>query len=163
MAKSKKVFRSPKLARRQARKRRSTVAERRKKEFLWRGYSMDELKSMPLYPPEEDPEALSIVALLPSRARRSYARGLSEECEKLLEKFDNTSGVVRTHCRGMYIVPSMVGRTVGIHNGREFVKVDIQPEMIGHAMGNKKLSAQKPAKKDKKFFGFKLRAQSIIT
>ena len=96
MAKSKKVFRSPKLARRQARKRRSTVAERRKKEFLWRGYSMDELKSMPLYPPEEDPEALSIVALLPSRARRSYARGLSEECEKLLEKFDNTSGVVRT-------------------------------------------------------------------
>ena len=75
------------------------------------------------------------MALLPSRARRSYARGLSEECEKLLEKFDNTSGMVRTHCRGMYIVPSMVGRTVGIHNGREFVKVDIQPEMIGHAMG----------------------------
>ena len=29
----------------------------------------------------------------------------------------------------------MVGRTVGIHNGIQFVKVDIQPEMIGHAMG----------------------------
>ena len=85
MARSKKVFRSPKLARRQARKRRSTVAERRKKEFLWRGYSMDQLREMPLYPPDDDPDSLSIVALLPSRARRSYARGLSEDCEKLLE------------------------------------------------------------------------------
>ena len=60
MARSKKVFRSPKLARRQARKRRSTVAERRKKEFLWRGYTMDELKEVPLYPPETDPDALSL-------------------------------------------------------------------------------------------------------
>ena len=33
--KSKKMFRSPKLARRQARKRRSQISERRKKEFLW--------------------------------------------------------------------------------------------------------------------------------
>ena len=97
MARSKKVFRSPKLARRQARKRRSTVAERRKKEFLWRGYTMDELKEVPLYPPETDPDALSIVALLPARARRSYARGLSEECEKLLQKFDSTNGMIRTH------------------------------------------------------------------
>ena len=34
--------------------------------------------------------------------------------------------------------------------------------MVGHALGQKKLSAQKPAQK-KKFFGFKLRTQSIIT
>ena len=50
--KSKKMFRSPKLARRQARKRRSQISERRKKEFLWRGYTIEELKQMPLYPPE---------------------------------------------------------------------------------------------------------------
>ena len=96
---------------------------------------MDQLREMPLYPPDDDPDSLSIVALLPSRARRSYARGLSEDCEKLLDKFDKTTGFIRTHCRGMYIVPSMVGRTVGVHDGRQFVKVDIQPEMIGHAMG----------------------------
>ena len=40
---SKKAFRSPKLARRQARKRRSKISERRKKEFLWRGYTLDQL------------------------------------------------------------------------------------------------------------------------
>ena len=96
---------------------------------------MDQLREMPLYPPDDDPDSPSIVALLPSRARRSYARGLSEDCEKLLDKFDKTTGFIRTHCRGMYIVPSMVGRTVGVHDGRQFVKVDIQPEMIGHAMG----------------------------
>ena len=47
---SKKVFRSPKLARRQARKRRSMISERRKKEFLWKGFSLDQLKELPLYP-----------------------------------------------------------------------------------------------------------------
>ena len=52
-----------------------------------------------------------------------------------MQKFDSKNGMIKTHCRSMYIVPSMVGRTVGIHNGIQFVKVDIQPEMIGHAMG----------------------------
>ena len=37
MARKRKVFRSAKMARRQARKRRSKISERRKKEFLWRG------------------------------------------------------------------------------------------------------------------------------
>jgi hypothetical protein len=50
--KSKKMFRSPKLARRQARKRRSQISERRKKEFLWRGSTLEDLKQMPLYPPD---------------------------------------------------------------------------------------------------------------
>ena len=49
MARKKKMFRSSKTARRQARKRRSTIAERRKKEFLWRGLNMEELSALPLY------------------------------------------------------------------------------------------------------------------
>ena len=71
--KSKKMFRSPKTARRQARKRRSTIAERRKKEFLWRGMTMDELLALPLYPPEEEPDSPSIATLMPSRAKRSFS------------------------------------------------------------------------------------------
>ena len=46
MARKRKVFRSAKMARRQARKRRSKISERRKKEFLWRGYTIDELKEI---------------------------------------------------------------------------------------------------------------------
>jgi len=135
--KSKKMFRSPKTARRQARKRRSTIAERRKKEFLWRGMTIDQLKQLPLYPPEDEPEAPCIATLMPSRAKRSLSRGLSEECELFLSKIreNGTSKVIRTHCRGMYVLPEMVGVTVGIHNGRDFVKVEIIPEMIGHALG----------------------------
>ncbi len=134
---SKKVFRSPKLARRQARKRRSTIAERRKKEFLWRGMTMDELSALPLYPPEDQPEAPCIATLMPARAKRSLSRGLSEECEHFLEKVRSNGGskVVKTHCRGMYILPEMVGTTVGVHNGRDFIKIEIIPEMIGHALG----------------------------
>ena len=88
MARKRKVFRSAKMARRQARKRRSKISERRKKEFLWRGYTIEELKEIPLYPwgnsfePENedyDPDALSIATLMPSRVKRSLGRGLTEE------------------------------------------------------------------------------------
>ena len=71
---SKKAFRSPKLARRQARKRRSKISERRKKQLLWRGYTLDQLLEMPLMPPEDDYEAISIASLMPSRAKRSIVR-----------------------------------------------------------------------------------------
>ena len=30
----------------------------------------------------------------------------------------------------------MVGTTIGIHNGKDFVNVEIIPEMIGHALGD---------------------------
>ncbi len=136
---SKKTFRSPKLARRQARKRRSLISERRKKEFLWRGYTLEQLYELPLYPPEDDPDAECISTLMPARAKRSLAHmyeGLNPECEKLLEKIRSNDGkVVKTHCRGMYVLPEMIGTTVGIHNGKNFVNVEIVPEMIGHALG----------------------------
>ena len=133
---SKKMFRSPKLARRQARKRRSMISERRKKEFLWRGYTLEQLYELPLYPPEDDPDSACIATLMPARAKRSLSRGLSSECQKFLERVRlSNGGVIRTHCRGMYVLPEMIGTTVGIHNGKNFVNIEIVPEMIGHALG----------------------------
>jgi len=91
---------------------------------------------MPLYPPDEDPEAPSIATLMPSRAKRTLARGLSPECEKLLERVRTSNGkIVKTHCRGMYVLPEMVGTTIGVHDGQNFVKVEIVPNMTGHALG----------------------------
>ena len=136
MARKKKMFRSAKMARRQARKRRSKISERRKKEFKWRGYSMEELSEIPLYPPEENPDAVSIATLMPSRVKRSLARGLDEECEKLLDRIRNSNGkTIRTHCRGMYILPELVGSTIGVHDGQKFVNLEIIPPMIGHSLG----------------------------
>jgi small subunit ribosomal protein S19 len=122
MAKKKKSFMTPKASRRKARKRLATTTSRSKKEFTYRGYTVTELKEMPLWPSEES-ESMSVIELLPARARRSIARGLSEENERLFDRIRRTTGrTVRTHRRDMVILP-------------EFVEIDVRPEMIGHYLG----------------------------
>ncbi|MCK4896682.1 MAG: ribosomal protein S19 family protein, partial [Candidatus Heimdallarchaeota archaeon] len=43
--------------------------------------------------------------------------------------------VVRTHVRDMAVLPEMVGATVAIYNGKEYIEILIQPQMIGHVFG----------------------------
>ena len=100
----------------------------RKKEFKYRGYTFEELINMSL-------EDLS--KLLPSRQRRSLKRGLTPEQKKLLRKVrlakkGKYKKPIRTHSRDMIILPEMVGMTIYVHNGKEFVPVQIREEMIGH-------------------------------
>jgi len=140
MARKRRVFRTAKMARRQARKRRSKISERRKKEFRWRGYTLEELLEIPLMPPEDEPDSVSIATMMPARVKRSIVRmdeGLNPECSKLLEKIRNSKNgkVIKTHCRGMYVLPEMVGKTLGIHDGQKFVIIEISPSMIGHSLG----------------------------
>jgi small subunit ribosomal protein S19 len=81
--------------------------------------------------------------LLPSRQRRSLLRGLPPRNKKLLEKLRRAHRAikkgkkvtVRTHDRDMVILPEMVELSVAIHNGKEFIPVEIKPEMIGHYLG----------------------------
>ncbi|HUH82679.1 MAG TPA: 30S ribosomal protein S19 [Nitrososphaerales archaeon] len=101
------------------------------KEFRYRGKSLEELNSM-------STEAL--LELLPSRARRSLNRGVSEEKRKLLEdaramKDGKLQGEIKTHARDMIVLPTMVGLTISVHNGREFVPLEVKPEMIGRYLG----------------------------
>ena len=101
------------------------------KEFRYRGKSLEELNAM-------STEAL--LELLPSRARRSLNRGVSEEKRKLLEdarakKEGKLEGEIKTHARDMIILPTMVGLTIGVHNGKEFVSLEVKPEMIGRYLG----------------------------
>ncbi|MDE1858276.1 MAG: 30S ribosomal protein S19 [Thaumarchaeota archaeon] len=101
------------------------------KEFRYRGKSLDELNAM-------STEAL--LELLPSRARRSLNRGVSEEKRKLLEdaraiREGKLEGQIKTHARDMIILPTMVGLTIGVHNGKEFVALEVKPEMIGRYLG----------------------------
>ncbi len=101
------------------------------REYRYRGYTLEQLKSM---------STESLLQLLPSRARRSLNRGVSEEKRKLLEDVRATisgeySGQIRTHARDMVILPLMVGLTIHVHNGKEFVPVEIKPEMVGRYLG----------------------------
>lgn len=102
-----------------------------KKEFSYRGKTLEELQAMPLN---------ELIVLLPSRARRSLKRGFTGAQKKLLlkiKKIKTKSGrnIVKTHCRNMIVLPEMVGLVMGIHQGKEFVSVEIMPEMIGHYLG----------------------------
>ena len=81
----------------------------------------------------EGPFRSSVITLLPSRARRTIARGLSLENKHFLGRVRRSNGrVIRTHRRDMPILPEFVGKTIAIHNGQNFVEVEIKPEMIGH-------------------------------
>ena len=97
----------------------------RPKEFRYRGYTLEQLKEMPL---EE------LAKLLPARERRKIKRGFNEQEEKLLRKLKKKD-TVRTHCRDMVVLPEMVGKVIFVHNGKDFVRVEIKPEMIGHRLG----------------------------
>jgi small subunit ribosomal protein S19 len=101
------------------------------KEFTLRGYTLDQLQKMSIY---------DLAPLLNARARRTLKRGLSPENKKLLEKIEKykklgINKVIRTHRRDMIVLPSMVGMKIAVHNGKEFVEVEITPEMIGHYLG----------------------------
>ena len=125
---------TPKASRRKARKKRTTVTGRKKKEFTYRGFNMEQLNAMPLWPEGEEDDF--IVGLLPSRVRRSLGRGLSMENEHFIERVARSStNTIRTHRRDVPILPQFVGRRIAIHNGQHFVEIDIKPEMIGHYLG----------------------------
>ncbi|MDY6789329.1 MAG: 30S ribosomal protein S19 [Candidatus Nanohaloarchaea archaeon] len=94
-------------------------------EFKYRGKTIDELKKMDM---DEFAE------LLPARKRRSIKRGLTERQKKILKDL-REKDEIKTHERDMIILPEMVGKTIQVYNGKEFVKVDIEPNMLGHYLG----------------------------
>ena len=109
------------------------------KEFRYRGYTVEQLNGM---------STEAILQLLPSRARRSLNRGISDDKRKLLEdvrsqKDGKLEGQIKTHARDMIILPVMVGATVGVYTGKEFLSIEIKPEMIGHYLGEYAITNKK--------------------
>jgi small subunit ribosomal protein S19 len=106
-------------------------------DFTFRGHTLDELQDMEL---EE------VAELLPARQRRSIERGLTEEKQKLLAKARDAeeeataNDPIRTHLRDMPVLPVMVDLTFAVHNGHEFERVRVEPEMLGHYLGEFQLT-----------------------
>ena len=101
----------------------------------FRGYTEDELKNMDLN---------QFAKLVRARARRKILRGFTEAERKLLKDIEETKALmeqgknpkpIRTHCRDMIILPQMLGLTIHVHNGKEFVPVKITIEKLGHRLG----------------------------
>ena len=75
--------------------------------------------------------------MVKARARRTLLRNYDvvEEFVKRCEGYEEKKKLIKTHNRSLVIVPKMVGWTIGVHNGKEFVKVLITNEMLGHRLG----------------------------
>ncbi len=100
--------------------------------FTYRGKTAEEMQKMGL---------AEIAKLLPANRRRNIKRGFSEQQKKLLEKIrlareGRYKKLIRTHCRDMTIIPDMFGMKIAIHNGKEFIPIDVMPEMIGWTLGD---------------------------
>ena len=108
-------------------------------EFTYRGHTLEDLQEMTL---EE------VAELLPARQRRTIERGLSPEQEKLREEAsergeeETANDPLRTHLRDMPVLPEFVGLTFAVHNGQGFERVQVEPEMIGHYLGEFQLTRQ---------------------
>ncbi len=111
-----------------------TTLKKEEKEFTFRGYTLAKLKKMKL----ED-----LADLMSARQRRKLKRELREKEEKLLEELKSDKESVKTHLRDAIVLPSMVGKKIGIHNGKSFDYVEIKPEMIGHYLGEFALTRKK--------------------
>jgi len=105
------------------------------REFNFRGKSLEEIKNMSL---EE------FGRIITSRERRRLIKGFTERQKKLLEKIKEKAGkFIKTHERDMVIIPQMLDANLGIFNGKEFVRVTISPEMLGHRLGEFSMTRQR--------------------
>ena len=106
------------------------------KEFNYRGKNIEELKKI---------DIRDFAKFLPSRKKRSLLRQTEtierflKRCHKKLEK----GKPIRTHQRSLVIIPQMVGLTIHVYNGKEFLPVEIVEEMIGHKLGEYSLTRKK--------------------
>ena len=58
---------------------------------------------------------------------------LLQKVEKAVQSNDKKP--IKTWSRRSIIIPSMIGMTIAVHNGRQHVPVYISDEMLGHKLG----------------------------
>ncbi len=61
------------------------------------------------------------------------AVSLLKKVEKALA--ENSKKPIKTWSRASMIVPTMIGLTVAVHNGRDFVPIFITEDMVGYKLG----------------------------
>ena len=114
-----------------------------------RGKTLPELQQMSI----ED-----FARLTNARARRSILRGMDKNMlAKVMTAHSANKGAVvgakpnplakaiRTHIRHFVILPQMVGLKFAVYKGNSFEPVDVQPEMIGHMLGEYVLTRKRVA------------------
>ena len=110
--------------------------EIKKKEFTYRGMTLEQLKNL---------DVREFAKLAPARSRRTILRNF-QEIEDFLaraKKKQLNKKQIKTHKRDLVVVPQMVGMKIGIYNGKEFIFNEIMVEMLGYKFGEFSLSRAK--------------------
>ena len=107
-----------------------------KKEFTYKGKTLQELKKLTLN---------EFMNLIPSPERRHLKRGLTDLEKNFLKEIRSGKRNVKTHAREMIILPEMVGLTISIYNGKEFLPLFVTEDMLGHRLGEFSLT-RKPVR-----------------
>jgi small subunit ribosomal protein S19 len=106
-----------------------------KKDYTYRGKTLEELQELSMN---------ELAELLPSKQRRTIKRGFSESQKIMLKKL-RAGKNIKTHKRDMMVLPEMVGKLIKIYNGKSFIPISIEPEMIGHLFGEFVLTRKRVA------------------
>lgn len=97
--------------------------EDRRKRF--RGLVDDEVRAL---------DFAEFLRLIPSRERRTLKNGLSHEQKKVLDAIRKGKSP-KTHSRDMVIVPEMLDAKIKIYDGKQYVEVLVETEMLGARLG----------------------------
>ena len=112
--------------------------EIRKKEFTYRGKTLEELKKL---------DVREFAILLSSRKKRTVLRQF-QEIEKFVKRAKNKANKnkrIKTHARSLIIVPELVGLKIQVYNGNQFIPIEIVGEMLGHRLGEFSLTRSRVA------------------
>lgn len=102
---------------------------KRVERVVFKGLTESQLKELPYE---------KFLQLIDSRARRFLTRKslqykeVMANVEKAKRKGSNT---VKTRVREAVILPEWVGMVFQVHNGKQYVNVEIKPEMVGRRLG----------------------------
>ena len=102
--------------------------EIQKKQFKYRGKTIEELKAL---------DIREFAKLLKSRQRRFVLRNF-QEIDKFVKRAEGKIAKkksIRTHLRDLIIVPKLIGMKIYVYTGRAFVPIEVIGEMLGHKFG----------------------------
>lgn len=102
--------------------------ETQKKQFKFRGKSLEELKAM---------DTREFASLIRSKERRFILRNF-QEIENFVSHAKEKQAKkkrIKTHNRELVVVPQMVGMQIQVHRGNQFIPFDVTEEMLGHRFG----------------------------
>ncbi len=102
--------------------------EIKKKEFTYRGMTIEELKKL---------DVREFAKYLRAREKRTALRQF-QDIEKFISRAKekiSRDKKIKTHKRDLIVVPEMIGMKIQIYNGKSFIPVEITEDMLGHKFG----------------------------